>query len=200
MKKTTIIILVCASIVLGMIAGIIFGILDDKKLEEAQINEIRKVNELIESNRLLNQSIQNDVVATNQSNVKLSPNATICFEKHYKECGHTIIEKETIEDDEVNKDEEYFKTAYSDWEIESFSADEVKLYKELDGTCDQHYLITIKDNNIAVYTIDEDGNTTLKEETDIPIQYLPEEDVRLLEQGITANGQNELAKKLEDFE
>ena len=77
MKKTTIIILVCASIVLGMIAGIIFGILDDKKLEEAQINEIRKVNELIESNRLLNQSIQNDVVATNQSNVKLSPNATI---------------------------------------------------------------------------------------------------------------------------
>ena len=110
MKKTTIIILFCASIVLGMIAGIIFGILDDKKLEEAQINEIRKVNELIESNRLLNQSIQNDVVATNQSNVKLSPNATICFEKHYKECGHTIIEKETIEDNEVNKDEEYFKS------------------------------------------------------------------------------------------
>ena len=30
--------------------------------------------------------------------------------------------------------------------------------------------------------------------------YLPEEDISLLEQGITANGDNELAKKLEDFE
>ena len=199
MKKTTIIILVCVAIVLGMITGIIFGILDDKKLEEAQINEIRKVNELIESNRL-NQPSEDDVVATNQSDVKLSPNATICFEKHYKDCGHTIVEKETIEDDEVNKDEEYFKTAYSDWEIESFDANEVKLYKEFDGTCDQHYLITVKDNNIAVYTIDEDGNMILKEETDIPIQYLTEEDISLLEQGITANGENELAKKLEDYE
>ena len=39
MKKTTIIILICSAIVLGMICGIIFSILDDKKLEEAQINE-----------------------------------------------------------------------------------------------------------------------------------------------------------------
>ena len=48
MKKSTIIILVCLAIVLGMIFGIIFGILDDKKIEQAQINEIIKVNELIE--------------------------------------------------------------------------------------------------------------------------------------------------------
>ena len=197
MKKTTIIILICSAIVLGMICGIIFSILDDKKLEEAQINEIRKVNEMIENNELEN---TDKIIATNQSDVKLSPNATICFEKHYNECGHTIIQKEQIEDDEVNKDEEYFKTAYSDWQIESFTPDEVKLYKEFEGTCEQHYLITVKDDYIAVYTIDEDGNTVLKEVTDIPTQYLPEEDVKLLEQGITANGENELAKKLEDYE
>ena len=181
MKKTTIIILICSAIVLGMICGIIFSILDDKKLEEAQINEIRKVNEMIENNELEN---TDEIIATNQSDVKLSPNATICFEKHYNECGHTIIQKEQIEDDEVNKDEEYFKT----------------LYKEFEGTCEQHYLITVKDDYIAVYIIDDDGNTVLKEVTDIPTQYLPEEDVKLLEQGITANGENELAKKLEDYE
>ena len=197
MKKTTIIILICSAIVLGMICGIIFSILDDKKLEEAQINEIRKVNEMIENNELEN---TDEIIATNQSDVKLSPNATICFEKHYNECGHTIIQKEQIEDDEVNKDEEYFKTAYSDWQIESLTPDEVKLYKEFEGTCEQHYLITVKDDYIAVYTIDDDGNTVLKEVTDIPTQYLPEEDVKLLEQGITANGENELAKKLEDYE
>ena len=191
MKKSTIVILVCIAIVLGMVSGIMYAIVDRSHLQEAQINEIRKVNELIESNIINTNKAINDVVATSGSDVKLSPNAYIIFEKHYTDCGHTIIEKQQIKDDEVNKDEEYFKNAYSDWEIESFSANEVKLYKEFQGNCDEHYLITVND---------EDGNKTLKEETDIPVQYLPEEDVELLKKGITAYGQNELAKKLEDFE
>ena len=191
MKKSTIVILVCIAIVLGMVSGIMYAIVDRSHLQEAQINEIRKVNELIESNIINTNKAINDVVATSGSDVKLSPNAYIIFEKHYTDCGHTIIEKQQIKDDEVNKDEEYFKNAYSDWEIESFSANEVKLYKEFQGNCDEHYLITVNDEN---------GNKTLKEETDIPVQYLPEEDVELLKKGITAYGQNELAKKLEDFE
>lgn len=200
MKKSTIVILVCIAIVLGMVSGIMYAIVDRSHLQEAQINEIRKVNELIESNIINTNKAINDVVATSGSDVKLSPNAYIIFEKHYIDCGHTIIEKQQINDDEVNKDEEYFKNAYSDWEIESFSANEVKLYKEFQGNCDEHYLITVNDENIVVYSVDEDGNKTLKEETDIPVQYLPEEDVELLKKGITAYGQNELAKKLEDFE
>ncbi len=200
MKKSTIVILVCIAIVLGMVSGIMYAIVDRSHLQEAQINEIRKVNELIESNIINTNKAINDVVATSGSDVKLSPNAYIIFEKHYTDCGHTIIEKQQIKDDEVNKDEEYFKNAYSDWEIESFSANEVKLYKEFQGNCDEHYLITVNDENIVVYSVDEDGNKTLKEETDIPVQYLPEEDVELLKKGITAYGQNELAKKLEDFE
>ena len=200
MKKSTIIILVCLAIVLGMIFGIIFGILDDKKIEQAQINEIIKVNELIEKNIITENKVEEDIVQTNQSDVKLSPDAVICFEKYYKECGHTIVQKEPIEDDEVNKTEEYFKTVYSDWTIESFSQNEVKLYKEIEGICNQHYLITIKDENIAIYTIDSEGNKILKEVTDIPVMYLPKEDIELLKQGLTANGENELAKKLEDFE
>ena len=68
MKRTTLIISVCISIVLGIITGIVVGILDDKKLEEAQINEIRKVNELIESNRLLNQFEQSKKMMKNLAN------------------------------------------------------------------------------------------------------------------------------------
>lgn len=200
MKKSTIVILVCIAIVLGMVSGILYAIVDRNNLREAQINEIRKVNELIEANIVKANGIHEDVVATSGSNVKLSPNAYIVFEKHYLDCGHTIIQKQQIEASEVNKDEEYFKNAYSDWEIESFTADEVKLYKEFQGSCDEHYLITTGDENIVIYSIDDDGNRTLVEETDIPVDYLPEEDVELLKKGITAYGQNELAKKLEDFE
>ena len=200
MKKTTIIILVCTAMVLGILFGIIVNILDDSKIEEAQLNEIKKLNELIDNNKLVNLTGENQIIATNNSDVKLSPNAMIYFEKHYKDCGHTIIQKEKINVNEVNKDEEYFKNAYSDWEIKEFSSDEVKLYRELSGTCDEHYLITIQDDKIVVFNIDEDGNTILKEETDIPITYLTEQDIQLLEQGIRANGESELSKKLEDFE
>ncbi len=200
MKKSTIIILICIAIVLGMVSGIVYAIIDRNNLQEAQINEIRKVNELIESNIVNINGLNNGIVATSGSDIKLSPNAYIIFEKHYTDCGHTIIQKQQIEASEVNKDEEYFKNAYSDWEIKNFTADEVKLYKEFPGSCNEHYLITVGEENIVVYSIDSEGNKTLKEETDIPVQYLPEEDVELLKQGITAYGQNELAKKLEDFE
>lgn len=200
MKKSTIIILICISILLGMIFGIVFSILDDKKIEQAQVNEIIKVNELIEKNIITENKITEDIVQTNQSDIKLSPNAVICFETYYKDCGHTIVQKEQIKDEEVNKTEEYLKKAYSDWSIEDFNSNEVKLYQEVEGTCNEHYLISIKDENIAIYTIDSEGNKILKEETDIPIIYLPQEDIELLKQGITANGENELARKLEDFE
>ena len=200
MKKTTLIILVCIAIVLGMVGGIIYAIIDRNNLQEAQINEIRKVNELIESNIIDTNKLQDEIIATSGADVKLSPNAYIIFEKYYTDCGHTIIQKEKVQDSEVNKDEEYFKNAYSDWEIESFTADEVKLYKEFPGSCNEHYLITVGEENIVVYSIDSEGNKTLKEETDIPVQYLPNEDKELLQKGITAYGQNELAKKLEDFE
>ena len=200
MKKTTLIIWICIAIVFGIISGVLYAIIDRNNLEEAQINEIRKVNELIESNIISTNKVQEEIIATSRSDVKLSPNAYIIFEKYYTDCGHTIIQKEKVKDSEVNKDEEYFKNAYSDWEIESFTAEEVKLYKEFQGNCDEHYLITIDDENIVVYSVDNDGNRTLKEKTDIPVQYLPNEDIELLQKGITAYGQNELAKKLEDFE
>ncbi len=200
MKKSTIIILVCIAIVLGMVGGIAYAIIDRSNLQEAQINEIRKFNELVESNIIKENKINDDIVATSNSEVKLSPNAYIIFEKHYIDCGHTIIEKHQISDNEVNKDEEYFKNAYSDWKIEKFSSDEVKLYKEFQGTCNEHYIITVDDENIVIYTVDDDGNRTLVEKTDIPVAYLTQEDIELLKKGISAYGQNELAKKLEDFE
>lgn len=200
MKKTTIIILICTAIILGMLTGIAISIFDDKKLEQAQINEIIKVNEIMEEKMSERNMVNNEVISASSSDIKLSPNANIYFNKHYKKCGHTIIDKEQVNANEVNKTEDYFKEIYSDWEVQSFDSNEVKLYKELDGSCDKHYIIKIQNEHIAIYTIDDNENMNLKEITDIPVQYLPKEDVELLEKGIQANGDSELSKKLEDFE
>ena len=197
MKKSTLILLVIIAMISGICLGILASIMDREKMQQAQINEIIKANELMDSNQ--NYIVQ-DVIEANAEDIKLSPNAFIIFEKHYSKCGHTVIQKEKIEDDEVNKDENYIKSAYSDWNIESFSSDEVRLSKTIDSNCDEHYLITTDNENIVVYSVDDEGNKKLKETTDIAVQYLPKEDVELLKKGISAYGQNELARKLEDYE
>ena len=53
---------------------------------------------------------------------------------------------------------------------------------------------------MVVYSIDQDGNETVKNETEILTKYLPEEDIKLLRKGIMANNQTELEEILSDYE
>lgn len=191
MKKSILVGCIFASIITGITIGMIAHIYSDNTLEKASLREIEKVNELIK---------QENVIATANNKEKSSPNCEIIFETHYNECGHTEIEHKVIESNDVNKDEEYFKNKYNEWKVKSFKPDEINLYKEINGICKKHYIIKEKDGYIAVYTIDLGGNQELKEVTDIYTKYLPEEDIKLLEKGIMANGDNELREKLGDFE
>ena len=112
--------------------------------------------------------------------------------------------KETAEADleSIESDAENYFGGVNDTTVTNWgdSAEEVKLSKDVPGRCNEHYIISIKDQNIAVFTVDSEGKEILKEVTDIPIQYLPKEDVELLEKGIKAYGENELSKILEDYE
>ena len=199
MKKTTVIIWILVAIILGVISGIMASILGDRPLKEAQINEIKKANELIEKN-LVNVLEFNNTISASSNEKKLSPNAILYFEEFYNECNHTIVKKQSVDASQVNKTEEEIKKEYEDWEVKVFTENQVRLYREISGECNEHYLITVDDNNIVVHTIDDEGNTSLKEVTYIPIMYLPKEDLELLKHGIRADGDADLAKKLEDFE
>ena len=72
MKKSTVITLFCIAMILGMISGIVASIIDRGRLQEAQINEIKKYNELIGSNAI-NTDYSDEIVATNSQNIKLKP-------------------------------------------------------------------------------------------------------------------------------
>ena len=53
---------------------------------------------------------------------------------------------------------------------------------------------------IGIYVMDEYGVKTLKEDTEISTQYLPEEDIKNLQAGIEIIGHTKLVEFLEDYE
>ena len=89
---------------------------------------------------------------------------------------------------------------YPDWKIEKFSSNEVVLYKEKNGYCDEHYVIREHNGVLAIYTLDENGKETWKQDTEIVTMYLPEVDLSRIKEGIKVTGTTNLRSILEDYE
>lgn len=165
-----------------------------------------KTNELVNTtNNLiteeLNYTVKNDIsITTVSEEEKTTPNTLLILKKEYENCGHTIKEYVEIPADLVNLTKEQIQKEYNNWIVEEFSEDEVILSKEIEGSCNQHYVLREKDGKIAIYNITDLGKEELKEITNISIEYLTEDDLLRLNGGIMAYGQEELNSIIEDFE
>ena len=70
----------------------------------------------------------------------------------------------------------------------------------MEGFCNEHYVLKVHNGVIGIYTVDQNGNETLKQDTEIQIQYLPEIDIENLKKGIYVIGDEALNSALEDYE
>ncbi len=192
MKKSILVGCIFAAIIAGISIGIIVHVYNDTNLEKATLEEVRNANNLVEK--------EVNIIQTGTAEVKTTPNTKVVYETFYIDCNHLENVTEEIKSEDVNQNESYFINKYMDWDVNNFSEDTVELYKEIDGICDKHYVVREKDGYIAVYNLDSDNNENLKEVTEIYVQYLPEDDVELLKNGIKVIGDNELARVLADFE
>ena len=192
-KKYIIFILIVVTIIAGIIVGVV--LFDRNNTTNLEPKAERQLASNIED-------MQNGIkiVQTSNTEIKTSPNCLFTFETYYKECEHTINERQDIPKECVNQTEEELQERFKDFMIKKFTSSEVVLYQEKDGICNQHYII--KDNNgyVAIYTVDSFGKETLKETTEIVTAYLPEADKIELKEGIKAIGQEELNARLEDYE
>lgn len=190
MKKSVLVGSIFVSILLGIIVGVIVHAHNDNVLEKAMLEDVEKVNLLVESN----------IIQTTTAEEKTTPNTKIVYETLYTNCNHIETSTEEIKTEDVNKSKEDFENKYNDWEIKNFSDNEVDLYKEVEGICNKHYVVKETDGYITIYTLDSAGNLNLKEVTDVYCAYLPDEDLELLKSGIKVNGDNELARVISDYE
>jgi len=141
-----------------------------------------------------------DGIYANASDEKISPNANLIIKKHYIECNHTTKEYIDIPKEIVNMTKIDLENEYEDFKIESFSSNEIVLFKEESGMCNEHYVLREKEGIVAIYRIEENGRETLIEETGISTEYLPESDLINFQNGIKIYGKEKLNATIEDYE
>lgn len=143
---------------------------------------------------------EGDFIETVQSDEKVSYNAEFILKKYYDECGHFTFQYAELPKELINLTRQEVEDFYDDWDVESFSKDSVVLSQEIDSFCDEHYVVKLGDDNIEIYKIGNGGSLELYKETGISKEYLANEDIKKLEEGITVYGTGKLNSTIEDFE
>lgn len=190
-----------SAFVLGLSIGTYLGI-------EKEINtRINNEKEIVPVQDIVIRNVQgqnsgsekSEVVETVVEETKLSPYAKMVIEKKFTKCGHTSVEIQDLPIELVNMTESDIKNKYTDWEIRSFSSNEVSLFREIEANCNDHFVLKSKEGFLAVYNKVTDDVLNLKEVMDIDISHLPSEDLLELENGINVYGEDALSMLIEDF-
>ena len=195
------IVCIIIAIILGLSIGIGLAIYSSNNNGETEGIDIESDKKLAEEDTISNLK-NNDAnsVETVSTENTISPNAIIIEKVYYEGCDHLIRKTVDIPETLVNKTEEEIKKQYSDWKLEEYSPTQITLYKTVIGNCGEHYYVQEHNGVIGIYTMDEYGVKTLKEDTEIVTQYLPEADLQKLKAGVEIIGHTKLVEFLEDYE
>lgn len=204
MKKSWIIILVLAILIIGIIAGLAIYKIDEKSKNNIVEKEINTVSEKVtdectEEYEELEEQAKLDI-ETNSSEEKISPNCLITLKRYYNECQHTINEYIDIPQNLVNGTREDLKKEYPNWEIQRYSSNEIILYREFDSNCGQHFILRNDNGKVIIYKINENNEEEIYEKTEISVEYLTETDKVEIQNGIRVNGVEDLNQLIENFE
>lgn len=198
MKKYTIIGIVTIGILLGFLTGIYLYKINQIDNNQTEISETIE-DDCTAIGELDEEELAN-LVKTNSEEEKTSPNCVITLKIYYQECQHLIETRQSIEEVDVNITETELKERFSNWEVQKFTPTEIVLYKEVPEFCNEHYLLKENDGYIAIYKLDKDENAEYYNTTEISTEYLTEEDLQSIQNGIRVYTDKELNKTLEDFE
>ena len=198
MKKYMIILILIGAI-LGFLTGLYLY-----KINQININDLEQEIAIIEDECTqiaeLEDSGELDLVRTNSEEEKVSPNCVLTLKVYYNNCGHLIEKRESIKVTEVNLTEDELKNKFPEWEVQKFTSAEIVLYKEVNEFCNQHFLLKEEEGYISIYKLNEDNSTEFFRMTEIPTEYLAEDDLKQIKDGIKIYTEKELNKALEDFE
>lgn len=193
-KKTIVIImLVLIAIIIFLFSLVFYNLNIIKDIGDNTNTQVVRASENFEA-------VANNIVNTNSSDVKISPNALITFFKSYSGCGHTVKTREYVSDSMVNMNQEEFCNLYSDWKINKFTSSEIELSKNFSGECGEHFLVKSNNGYIDIYNIENNGDLNLYERTDISTIYLTADDIAELDKGVAIFGKENLNLYIENFE
>jgi len=146
-----------------------------------------------EPNRNVNpNNIEHNV--TQIPEMKLEAGAKLIYTTYYIKCNDEIVQEKTIDEKLIGYTKSELEQLEKDWEIVSFTPDEVSLIREINDICDNHYYIGIQDGYVAFFQGIPGIKSILVEQTDIIADTLREDDRLILEKGLTVNDEQEFLK------
>lgn len=206
MKKSWIMVLGLAIIIIGIIAGVSIynknrGNSEEKNIIENEINEIAEeiIDECTEEWEELQEQARIELEA-NSNEEKISPNCLLVLKRNYKQCNHIMNEYVDIPENLVNKTQEELLEEYPNWEVQKYSSTQIILYREFESDCGQHFVLRNDEGKITIYKFNENNEEVVYQKTEISVDYLTETDKLEIEKGIKVNGMEELNQVIEDFE
>ena len=187
------IICIIVVIALGIFVGIYLYNMNNTANENFN-NSITEVN--------LNENYieeQNAIEISNREE-KTTPNTLLIYRTYYTKCNHYINEYKDIDINAVNLNKNELQDINEGWRIEDFSSEQVIFSKEVEDFCMEHFKLKMVDGIVKIYILDEEGNETEYENTDITEEYLTNEDILKLKEGILVYGKESLTSTIEDYE
>lgn len=203
MKRAIIILSVALVIIISVCTAFLIKDLNKEEIEEKTDTKVSEItNEPVTDECVdeANNFEEIEVEETNSNEEKTSPNCKLTMKRYYNECGHSIEEYTDLNNELVNKTKDEIQQVYSAWTIDKFSNDEIIISRSFDSQCGEHYIVRDKDGKVAVYLLSGDGTETELQETEISTEFLTEADKLELQNGISANGRQELNQVIENFE
>ena len=203
MKRAIIILSVALVIIISVCTAFLIKDLNKEEIEEktdTKVSELTNESVTDECVDEANNFEEIEIEETNSNEEKTSPNCKLTMKRHYNECGHSIEEYTDLNNELVNKTKDEIQQVYSAWIIDKFSNDEIIISRSFDSQCGEHYIVRDKDGKVAVYLLSGDGTETELQETEISTEFLTEADKLELQNGISANGRQELNQVIENFE
>lgn len=191
-------VLLFIGIIIIVAIGITVGInLYSNNKDIGQQNTINNKIENENNNEIYN--ISNTITTSNKEE-KTTPNTLMIYKTYYTKCNHYINEYKDIDISDVNLTEDEIQNKNREWTINEFSSEQVIFEKESEEFCNQHYKLKLIDNRIVIFNISEDGEEKEYKRTEISSEYLTQEDLLRLKEGITVYGKENLTSVLEDYE
>ncbi|WP_427339067.1 BofC C-terminal domain-containing protein [Caloranaerobacter sp. DY30410] len=184
-----------------LLVSFIYGYnIGDKKAIEKPQKELTIKG--AENNIIDHKNDSNAKIIEEEENV-IGPNTVIEYINYYKKCNDTLTQIEEPEKTIINFNEEdykkYLETNHPNWQLLSFSSGKVIVKRDLDRYCPNHYIISVKDNKIAIFKFNDMGEKVLIEMINKSVSTLKEIDQEKLKRGIVVDSEEEIGDILENF-
>lgn len=187
-------------VILAVVSGIVAYLVTKSNKTPKIADNNNYISEKIEDECTEEYVEEQNTTAVTSVEERVSANAILILKKYYIQCDHTINEYVELPKELVNMTKDEVQKHYPDWEVIGFEKGKVILYKEFDEVCGEHFKLRVENGKVVVYIVDNDGNESLYEKTNISSEYLTETDLINMQDGLEIYGKEELNQIIEDFE